>query len=92
MCGGKILPRYETKEPDWARYFPGYLSILDRNGEIAKVNDAGIWGCNFSIRKSVLYEVSGFHPDAMPWPLVRYRGDGETGLLNKAIEIGYDVV
>jgi glycosyltransferase involved in cell wall biosynthesis len=90
--GGKILPRYETKEPDWAKCIPGFLSILDRGSEIQTVNDAGIWGCNFSVRKSVLYEIGGFHPDAMPWNLIRYRGDGETGLLNKAVEKGYDVV
>jgi glycosyltransferase involved in cell wall biosynthesis len=90
--GGKILPRYETREPEWARYFPHFLSILDRANEIKKVNDAGIWGCNFSIRKSVLYDVGGFHPDAMPWGLIRCRGDGETGLLNKVVESEYDVV
>jgi glycosyltransferase involved in cell wall biosynthesis len=90
--GGKILPQYETKEPAWAKCYPGFLSILDRADRITTINDAGIWGCNFSIRKSVFYDVGGFHPDAMPWPLIRYRGDGELGLLNKVIEKQYEVV
>jgi len=90
--GGKVLPRFETKEPAWAKYFPGFLSILDRGSEITKVNDVGIWGCNYSIRKTVLYDAGGFHPDSTPSSLMRYLGDGEDGLTNKAIEKGYDVV
>jgi glycosyltransferase involved in cell wall biosynthesis len=89
--GGKVLPRFETKEPAWAKYFPGFLGILDRGSEIIKVNDAGIWGCNLSIRKTVLYDVGGFNPTGRASPM-RYRGDDETGLLNKAIKKGYDVV
>jgi glycosyltransferase involved in cell wall biosynthesis len=83
--GGKILPRYETKEPEWAKYFPGFLSILDRANDITTINDDLVYGCNFSIRKTVLYDVGGFHPDAMPWNLIKYRGDGETGLLNQVM-------
>ena len=90
--GGKILPLYETAEPVWAQYFPGFLSILDRANEITVVNDTGLWGCNFSIRKNVLSDVGGFHPDAMPQNLIKCRGDGETGLLNKVIERNFDVV
>lgn len=90
--GGKVLPRFETKEPAWAKYFPGFLSILDRGSEITKVNDAGIWGCNYSIRKAVLYDAGGFNPTGTPASPMRYLGDEECGLTNKAIEKGYDVV
>ena len=90
--GGKILPRFETKEPAWAQYYPGFLSILDRGSEITKVNDADIWGCNLSIRKTVLYDVGGFNPGGTPASLMRYLGDEEVGLLNKVIKKGYDVV
>ncbi|MGZ4862303.1 MAG: glycosyltransferase [Halobacteriota archaeon] len=90
--GGKIAPRFEAKEPAWAKYFPGYLSILDRGGEITKVNDDRIYGCNFSIRKTVLYDVGGFNPGGTPPSLMRYLGDEETGLLNKVIKKDYDVV
>jgi len=90
--GGKILPRFETKEPAWAKYFPSSLSILDRANEIAKVNDAQIYGCNYSVRKTVLYDAGGFHPDSTPPSLMRYLGDGEVGLTNKAIERDHDVV
>ena len=86
--GGKVLPRFETKEPAWAKYsnFLYVLSILDRGDEIVKVNDAQIYGCNYSIRKTVLYDAGGFHPDSTPPSLMRYLGDGGVGLTNKAIE------
>lgn len=90
--GGKVLPRFESKEPEWAKDFPEFLSILDRGSAITKVNDAEIWGCNYSIRKTALYDAGGFHPDITPSSLMRYLGDGECGLTNKAIEKGYDVV
>jgi len=92
--GGTILPRFETKEPAWAKYpnFLYVLSILDRGDEIVKVNDAQIYGCNYSIRKTVLYDAGGFHPDSTPPSLMRYLGDGGVGLTNKAIERDYDVV
>jgi glycosyltransferase involved in cell wall biosynthesis len=90
--GGKVLPRFETKEPAWAKYFPTYLSILDRGSEITKLNYAGIWGCNLSIRKTVLYDAGGFNPTGTPASPMRYLGDEEIGLLNKVIKKGYDVV
>ena len=90
--GGKILPRFETKEPAWAKYFPGFLSILDRGSEITKVNDAHIYGCNFSIRKTVLYDAGGYNPTGTPASAMRYLGDEEIGLLNKVLKKDYDVV
>jgi glycosyltransferase involved in cell wall biosynthesis len=91
--GLKVLPRFETKEPAWHKYFPGcWLSILDRGSESTKVNDALICSCNYSIRKTVLYDAGGFHPDSTPPSLMRYLGDGECGLTSKVIEKGYDVL
>lgn len=89
--GGKILPRFEIKEPEWANYVPSYLSILDRANDITFVNDS-LYGCNFSIRKRLLYDVGGFHPDAMPWNLIKCRGDGESGLIKKVINKEYKLV
>ena len=68
---GKILPQYETKQPAGARCQPRFLSIIDRAHEIIATYYSGIWGCNLSIMKSMLYDVRGFDPDAMPWPLIR---------------------
>jgi len=81
--GGKILPIWETKPPEWVDRFPKwYLSILDDDD--GPKGARYLYGCNFSIRKSLLFKVGGFNPDAFgdkkQWWC---RGDGEIGLLNK---------
>jgi len=54
------------------------LSILDLGDQEKEISPFYVFGCNFSIRKRVLLEASGFHPDGMPKELIIYRGDGET--------------
>lgn len=88
LVGGKNLPKFEDEPPDWIRKMwerdrqgnriLGYLSILDLGDEKKEINPYHVFGCNFSIRKSILLAAHGFHPDAMPQELIRYRGDGET--------------
>jgi len=88
LVGGPCTPQYEVEPPDWlnkmwSRVHPdgkmlGYLSILDLGDSIKEINPYHVFGCNFAIRKSVLLEASGFHPDAMPQELIKYRGDGES--------------
>ena len=89
LAGGKILPKWEGDIPDWLKYFErynehgwwlGYLSLLDFGNEVKEIPPHFVFGCNFSIRKNVLFDCGGFHPDAMPQELIRFRGDGETGL------------
>ncbi|MCU0595353.1 MAG: glycosyltransferase [Desulfobacterota bacterium] len=88
LVGGKDLPRFQQEPPLWikrmwekgrdgARMLP-YLSIMDLGDEVKAISPYYVFGCNFSIRKAVLIEAGGFHPDAMPPELLRYRGDGET--------------
>ena len=88
LVGGKNLPRFQVEPPAWirrmweknrngGRMLP-YLSILDLGDKVKEVSPYHVFGCNFSIRKSVLLEAGGFHPDAFPYALIRYRGDGET--------------
>ena len=98
MAGGRILPRFESDPPDWVdslwadcesgRHL-GSLSLLDLGDEPGKIDPCTIWGCNLAIRKQVLFEVGGFHPDSMPRELIRYRGDGEGGLALKVKQKGY---
>jgi len=99
LVGGKVLPKFESEPPVWitrtwekghqgGRVLP-YLSILDLGDEIKEISPYYVFGCNFSIRKSVLLEVGGFHPDAMPPELIRYRGDGETHIARYIMEHGY---
>lgn len=88
LVGGKNLPKFESDPPEWVlkmwekdkngERILGYLSILDLGNTKKVINPYHVFGCNFSIRKSVLLEAGGFHPDAMPQELIRYRGDGET--------------
>ncbi len=88
LVGGKNLPKFEEKPPFWlkkiwikkgiyGKAFP-YLSILDFGNTTKEIDPYYVWGCNFSIRRSILLKTKGFHPDGMPDDLIRYRGDGET--------------
>ena len=90
--GGRILPKWEIKPPDWINMFPkSYLSILDEDGEKREVQ--WVYGCNFSIRKKLLFELGGFNPDAFHEKKLWWmRGDGEIGLLKKVHDIGKKVI
>ena len=100
IVGGPSLPRYRapipawlgplwTQEPDGASWC-GYLSLLDFGSDVRRIDPAFVWGLNFAIRRETLQRLRGFHPDALPWALRRYRGDGETGLALKAKKAGVD--
>jgi len=89
LVGGKILPKWEGQIPEWINLFKskvewgwtiGYLSLLDFGDETKIISPGYVYGCNYSIRKTVLFECGGFHPDGMPQELIQYRGDGETAL------------
>ena len=87
--GGRILPRWEVDPPRWILRYPGALSLLDRGDafrELAWPED--IYGCNFSIRRELLFSLGGFNPDSFG-PL--WLGDGETGLLRKVYRAGWKV-
>lgn len=89
MVGGNNLPLFLTPPPSWvnkiwnrptfARYkaIPS-LSVIQFIGSSREITPHLIWGCNFAIRKNVLLDAGGFHPDGMPKELIRFRGDGET--------------
>ena len=89
MMGGNNLPLFLAPPPDWLLALwhrsPAEgglalptLSILQLPGPRRPISPYYVWGCNFAIRKSLLVEVGGFHPDGMPRELIRFRGDGET--------------
>ena len=91
--GGKILPKWEVKPPEWVKLYPSYLSLLDLGDEVKELKTPKIYGCNLSIRRSLLFEVGGFNPDAFgDKKLIWYRGDGETGLLRKVLATGRKMV
>lgn len=88
MVGGNNLPDFERTPPDWlarlwARPVNGgqaipWLSILRMPDGVRPIDPRYVWGCNFAIRRQALVDARGFHPDAMPREMIRFRGDGET--------------
>ncbi|MBC7232373.1 MAG: glycosyltransferase [Chloroflexi bacterium] len=88
--GGKVLPTWEVPPPKWILRYPGALALLDHGDEVKELKwPEAIYGCNFSIRRDVLFAVGGFNPDSFGniW-----LGDGETGLLRKVYDAGWKVV
>jgi len=95
LVGGKNLPKYEVKPPFWILemwyklnefgHLLGELSILDFGNELKEISPYFVFGCNFSVRKKIIECAQGFHPDAMPFNLIHFRGDGETAI-SKYIE------
>ena len=99
LVGGPSSPKYEIEPPMWVNGLwsefeggrsCGPLSLINLGPSIKPTSSLLIWGLNFSIRKSVLQDCGGFHPDCIPKVLQRYQGDGETGLSLK-IEAAADL-
>ena len=65
---------------------------MDLGNDLAEVDPIFVIGLNFSIRKSALFELGGFHPDAVPKKYQKFQGDGETGLTLKAKERGFKAI
>ena len=98
MVGGPSIPNFKCSIPEWfwsfitstpyGGWMNPWLSLLDIGKDIKGIDPNFIWGLNFSIRKKVLYQCGGFHPDLMPSKFQRWQGDGETGLTAKLKELG----
>ena len=101
LVGGRNLPNYEVEPPEWLEFFwdnhshgrvCGYLSLLDFGDQSCEIDANYVWGLNFSIRRKALFELGGFHPDCVTKHLQHFQGDGETGLTQKAAELGYKAI
>ncbi len=102
LVGGKNLPKFESDPPNWImemwqensnrQRILGYLSILDLGPAVTTIDPSYVYGCNFSIRKSVLDATRGFHPDAMPEEMIRFRGDGESYVSRYIENMGYKAI
>lgn len=89
LAGGPSAPLFETAPPEWLGDFYteneqgrhcGWLSLFDGGDRVKEIDPCYVWGLNFNIRKKVLFDLGGFHPDIVPKSLQRFQGDGETGL------------
>ena len=98
LVGGRNLPEFEESPPDWVEWLweprdgrrqCEVFSILDYGERPMEIRPESVWGCNFSIRRDVLLEVGGFHPDGMPADLLARRGDGETAVSREIVRRGY---
>lgn len=89
MVGGNNYPKFLEEPPLWLKrlwqrsdtqgyHFIPSLSVIEFTHAPKDISPYLVWGCNFSIRKDVLLQAGGFHPDGMPQELIRFRGDGET--------------
>lgn len=89
--GGKILPKWLSIPPQWMKHFaPWTLSLLDYGEERKELEwPENIFGCNFSVRKSMLVKFGGFNPELIG---DKWVGDGEAGLLRKLFSAGLKIV
>jgi len=98
LVGGPSVPEWGGAVPEWLNGFIRYrgdrieecgqLSLLDLAAGRRLIEPNYVWGLNFAIRRSVLIECGGFHPDCMPDQLQHFQGDGETGLTAKIAATG----
>jgi len=89
MVGGNNHPLFLEPPPKWLKKMwnrptlrgcksISSLSVIEFTTPRREISPYLVWGCNFAIRKDVLLQAGGFHPDGMPKELIRFRGDGET--------------
>jgi hypothetical protein len=85
---GPIRPTWLGDIPDWmplaasAPVYP-FLSLIDLGSGSFPVRDALVFGANMVVSRRLLLAVGGFHPDGFPTHMDIWRGDGETGLMQK---------
>jgi hypothetical protein len=99
LVGGNNYPLYETAPPGrlnclWSTIGSAekcnyLLSVLNFGSSIKRIKPYHVFGCNYAIRKSILIEAGGFHPDGMPQELVKFRGDGESAVSAYILKKGH---
>jgi len=96
LVGGPSLPKYENEPPEWINHFwdkvefgkcLDYLSLVDFGNNAGYISPLYVPGCNFNIRKKILLKIGGFHPDGMPKDKILFRGDGETFVVYKIMDL-----
>lgn len=101
LATGPIRLAFEGQSPDWLPNMtlgePGSQTVpllggLDLGGRLRDIPGNFVWGTNFSVRRTVLIQAGGFHPCAMPWPLIRFYGDGEIHVGRTAEKQGKRIV
>jgi len=87
LVGGNSLPEFDASPPVWWEQLKeksprGWaippLSLLDYGAKDGDIEPRLVWGCNFGVRRSLVENAGGFHPDGMPADRLQFRGDGES--------------
>lgn len=89
--GGKVIPKWLAEPPSWViDWSKGILSLIDLGDQPRRLEkgDYSIYGCNMAVRKSILLDAGGFHPESYGQI---WLGDGETGLLKDIQNVGWDL-
>lgn len=99
MATGPCEPDYLSKDfPSWyekmwstdpnipGSRINGWFSLINLGDNTINIDPGYAWALNFAIRKSLLFELGGFHPDLSPPKWKAFQGDGESGLSWKAAE------
>jgi glucosyl-dolichyl phosphate glucuronosyltransferase len=99
LVGGPSIPKFTGSIPAWVWSFVNpsphggwmcpWLSLIDHGRDVKDINPNFIFGLNFSIRRTIIESLGGFHPDIVPPHLQRWQGDGETGLTLKLAAAGF---
>lgn len=101
MATGPIQLAFDMDPPDWLEFMtlgePGnrsmpLLGLLDAGIAVRDIPGNFVWGSNFSARRAVMLEVRGFHPCAVPWPLIHFYGDGEVHVGRTAQQRGHRIL
>lgn len=85
---GRILPKWTAHPPDWLSSLItdgvfSHLGLLDLGDRPRPVDPLLVFGGACFIPRQLLFDLGGFHPDGVPADRLRFRGDGETALMNR---------
>ena len=90
--GGKIDLLWPFERPAWfPRELESYLTALDYGPDVKKLEDANLYGCNFSIRRDVFDAVGLFRTDLGRVSKKLLSGE-ETELLDRIRNTGGSIV
>ena len=94
IVGGKVVAQWEDGPPASLDFPMTYLSLLDEGEQTRELKwPEGVFGCNMAVRRDIIFQVGGFHPDGIADPKRWFlRGDGETGFHQKVFESGGKVL
>lgn len=103
LVGGPSRPAFLTFPPPWLAelaefndergFMLTYMSLIDlRRDSVNGVNPNLVFGQNFHVRRDVLIDLGGFHPDIVPDEMYMFQGDGETGFTMKFRDAGRHAV